>query len=146
MQKYLFKELVCSYDWSDFNKNRYHVTKETINGRVWFKTGKYTSTAFVGDIYKLNELSDEPFKYVMLVGMSRQHPNERSASRSEGIEVASEKAKLEPFMITKYVNVPTYKDFAEMCETYLNNIPFQFIRTRDESEEIERQKYFDEFD
>lgn len=139
---YLAKEFVCSYDWSDFNKDREHITREIINGRVWFKTGKHTSTAFVGDVYKLYTSSDEPFKYVMLVGMSRQHPSERKATKNQGIELAATNAKMDPFMVTKYVNVPTYKDFAEICESYINNIPYQFVRTREEAEEIEFEKNF----
>ena len=140
MQDFLSKELIGSYDWSDFNKNRNHITRENIEGRVWFKTGKYTSTAFVGDVYKLDVSSDEPFKFVMLVGMSRQHPNERKATKKDGIDVAAINAKLEPFMVTKYVNVPTYKDFAQICESYINNLPFQFVRTREEAKNIEFEK------
>ena len=147
------KELVWSYDWSDFNKDREHITREIINGRVWLKTGKHTSTAFVGDVYKLDASSDEPFNYVMLVGMSRQHPSERKATKNEGIEIASINAKMDPFMTIKYVNVPAYRDFAQIVEGYINNIPYQFVRTREEANQINfdkqfdslAQKYFDEF-
>ena len=141
---FLGKELVCSYDWSDFNKERKHISKEIIDGRTWFKTGRYCSTAFVGDIYKLNSDSDESFKYIMLVGISRQHPNERKGSKNEGIEIAAQNAKTDPIIIMKFMNVPFYKDFKNICESYLNTIPYQYLRTKEESDKLKFDKQFGE--
>lgn len=140
MQDFLGKELVCSYDYSDFNESRNHTTQEIINGRVWLKTGKYTSTAFVGDVYKLDVSSDEPFKFILLIGLSRQHPNERQASRKEGVEVAAVNAKFTPFASMRFMNVPTYDDFRTICETYLKTIPYQFVRTKEEENELKWDK------
>lgn len=147
MTDYLSKTLVESYDWSDFNEPRKHVSREIINGRVWFKTGRYCSTALVGDVYKLNNVpSEEPFKYVLLVGVSRQHPNERQGTRQDGVEVAALNAKTDPIMMIKLMNVPVYSDFKKICESYVNSIPYQFIRTRQESEELEDSEYWDDED
>lgn len=140
---YLSKELVGSYDWSDFNEERSATCPEIIKGRTYIKTGKYCSTAFVGDVYDMHLPSDEQFKYIMFIGMSRQHPNEHTASRTEGIEVASINAKMEPVATIKFITYPTYQQFKNIVEGYLASIPTQFIRTREEREFIKFEKTLD---
>lgn len=134
------KELVRSYKWSDYNEDRNFVTEEIINGRTYLKTGRYCSTAFVGEVWKVRTSSDEPFKYLMLVGMSRQHPNEAMGSRAAGIEIAAENAFINPIMKFEMIEYPDYDDFVKIIEGYMGTVPAQYIRTKAEREILEDSK------
>ena len=138
---YLSKELIRSYEWSDFNEERRHHTNEIINGRTYIKTGRYCATSFVGEVFKIDSSSDEPFKYVMLIGMARQHPNEHNASRKAGIEIAAENAFTNPVMEFKMIALPHYEDFVKIVEAYFMTIPYQYVRTRAERELLDEDKY-----
>ncbi|MCH5166962.1 MAG: hypothetical protein J1F35_03630 [Erysipelotrichales bacterium] len=129
------KKFVCSYDYSDFNQAREHLTKEIIEGRPYIKLGRYCATTFVGDVYK-QDVEDGSFKYIMLIGISRQHPNERQGTREKGVEVAAMNAKFCPIMEMKFASVPNFNHFKNIVENYLDTLPLQYIRTKQESEKI----------
>lgn len=128
------KELVCSYDWSDVNDERQMTVSEIIDGRKVVKYGRYCSTTAVADIYELKDCpSDEPFKYLMLVGIARQHPNETTVSRKVGVDVASTNAKSQPIISMKLHEVPCYPFVANLIENYVVAcLPAQFVRTAKE--------------
>lgn len=143
MQITASKKIVRSYDYSDFNQEREHITKEIINGRTYFKHGRYCSTAFVGDVYKV-ESNGEPFKYIMLIGLSRQHPNERQASREKGIEVAAINAKMCPVAEIKLCAIPEFSHFKKIIDSYLDTLPYEYVRTKEESLAIAEKNLTDE--
>lgn len=127
------KELVCSYDWSDVKDERQMTVSEIINGREVIKLGRYCATSAVADIYELNDCSsDEPFKYLMLIGIARQHPNETSVSRKVGVDIAATNAKVNPIITMKFQTIPCYCFVAGLIENYVECMPKHFVRTAQE--------------
>lgn len=141
---YSNKELVRSYHLSDFKEPRTYQTEEIINGRTYIKTGRYCATAFVAEVWDLHSSSDEQFNYVMHIGMSRQHPNEYMATNSQGIEIAAERAMMDPIAIIKFICLPSWDDFANIARSLMNNVPCEFIRTSEEREIAEDRKAYEE--
>lgn len=135
------KKLVASYDVSDYNDPRQFSTDEIINGRKYTKHGRYTATTFVGNVWELDCPSDEPFKYLLMVGMSRQHPNERQGSRSAGVELAAERSFSEPLFTMPMMTIPTYSAFVNICNGYLTTVPCEFVRTKQEEKELEINRF-----
>lgn len=136
----LDKELVRSYDYSDYNEDRIHATDERIDGRVYVKFGRHTSTAFVGEVFDIHAPSDEPLKYVLLIGMSRQHPDEHTGTKEIGVELAAQNALINPIARIDLPDVPSYEMFKTLCENYMKLMPKQFIRTKEERELAELRR------
>jgi hypothetical protein len=130
---YLEKELVRSFDWTDYGKNRSIEKRVKINGRVYYKQGDYTVTSIVGDLYRVYDHSQEQFNYVMLIGVARQHPNDEKISFAEGIEKAALNAKMNPDMVLKFAHKVNWEYFRELAENYVYNyLPKELIRTKEE--------------
>lgn len=133
MENLLNKELVRSFDWSDYGQNRSIEKRVKINGRTYYKQGTYTATSIVGDLYKVYDQSDEQFNYLLLIGVARQHPNDEKISFAEGIERAALNAKMNPNMIFKFAHKVNWDFFREIAENYVYNyLPKELIRTKEE--------------
>ena len=65
------KEFVKSFSWTSLTENRETEKEVTIAGRKYYKTGKEQVVTFVGKLYKI---SGAVPKYVLYVGMAKQHP------------------------------------------------------------------------
>lgn len=127
--KFLNKEFVKSFEWTDIPAFRYHSTEVLINGRKWIKTGKHTATTLIGNLYKLDVPSDEPNKYLLLIGVAKQHPDEISVTKSVGVELACARSYINP-QIIMYLDEPIKQaQFNCICETYVNVQPVKFVKT-----------------
>ena len=133
---FLTKNLVRTFDWNNLGQNRSISEEVCINGRKYLKTGVITSTTVVGNLYLVYDQSVKHNKYVLLVGIARQHPDDLQVKRSEGIEIANLKSLDTPVMQIEFDHEVTWDEFKELAEWYVVYQQPRFIQT---SEEIDQR-------
>ena len=129
---FLRKELVDSFFFTDYNRNREYSKKVVINGRTYVKFGTHTATTIVANVYKVYDPSVESYKYVALFGISRQHPCDVKVTKEEGIELANIAADTNPFMTCQFDEAPSYHTFKYMADIYICSMKKQLIKTKEE--------------
>ena len=134
---FLTKNLVRTFDWNDLYQNRSISEEVCINGRKYLKTGVTTSTTIVGNLYLVYDQSVKHNKYVLLVGIARQHPDDLQVKRNEGIEIANLKSLDTPVMQIEFDHEVTWDEFKELAEWYVVYQQPRFIQT---SEEIDQRR------
>ena len=111
---FLTKELVNTFSYTTASQNRNVSTDVSINGRTYTKYGTLQAVTFVGNLYKINE-----YKNVLVIGMSRQHPNEFNVNKEEGYERAALNTLDDPIMMIEVHGRFTKRRFVNIVETYL---------------------------
>ena len=134
---FLNKNLVRTFNWDDLCQNRSISEEVFINGREYLKTGVATATTIVGNLYLVYDQSVKHNKYVLLVGIARQHPDDLQVKRSEGIEIANIKSLDTPVMQIEFDHEVTWDEFKELAEWYVAYQQPRFIQT---SEEIDQRR------
>lgn len=129
---FLTKNLVRTFDWNDLGQNRSISEEVCINGRKYLKTGVTTSTTVVGNLYLVEDQSVKQNKYVLLVGIARQHPCELNVKRSEGIEIANLKALNSPVMQIEFDHEVTWDEFEELANWYVAWQTPKMLKTNEE--------------
>lgn len=134
---FLTKKLIRTFDWNDLGYDRSISEEVCINGRKYLKTGVSTSTTVVGNLYLVYDQSVKRDKYVLLVGIARQHPNDLQVTRNEGIEIANLKSLDTPVMQIEFDHAVTWDEFKELAEWYVLYQTPRFLKT---SEEIKQSR------
>ncbi len=134
---FLNKNLVRTFNWDDLCQNRSISEEVFINGRKYLKTGVATATTIVGNLYLVYDQSVKHNKYVLLVGIARQHPDDLQVKRSEGIEIANLKSLDTPVMQIEFDHEVIWDEFKELAEWYVAYQQPRFIQT---SEEIDQRR------
>ena len=134
---FLNKNLVRTFNWDDLCQNRSISEEVFINGREYLKTGVATATTIVGNLYLVYDQSVKHNKYVLLVGIARQHPNDLQVKRNEGIEIANLKSLDTPVMQIEFDHEVTWEEFVELAEWYVEHQTPRFLKT---SEEIKQSR------
>ena len=129
---FLTKTLVRSFDWNDMKEDRSICEQVCINGRDYIKMGVATSTTVVGNLYLVEDQSVKQNKYVLLVGIARQHPCELNAKRSEGIEIANLKALNSPVMQIEFDREFKWDEFEELANWYVAWQTPKMLKTNEE--------------
>ena len=129
---YTNKELVRSFDWSDFRDSREINKKVIINGRTYYKMGIHTATSVVGDLYKLNDPSEKQFNYVLMLGVARQHPCDTKITYEKGIEIAAINAKIDPVAVIRFPEAIDWNTFRYLAMTYSEALTPELIKTKAE--------------
>ena len=129
---FLTKNLVRTFDWNDLNQNRSIFGEVCINGRKYLKTGVATATTVVGNLYLVEDRSVKQNKYVLLVGIARQHPKELNVKRSEGVEFANLKALNSPVMQIEFDHEITWDEFKELANWYVYWQTPKMLKTNEE--------------
>ena len=143
--KFLFKELVNTFAYTTATQDRDVYTDVSINGRRYRKYGTLQAVAFVGNLYKVGcsgegywPKEDGPIqtskneKYVLVVGMSKQHPYDTKVNKNLGYEIAHENALTNPLMVIEVQGKFNKRRFADLVEYYLSTMKLEFIKTRGE--------------
>ena len=141
--KFLFKELVNTFDYTTATQNREVYTDVSINGRRYTKYGTLQAVTFVGNLYNVGVPSegylkdDGPVqnrntKKVLVVGLSKQHPYDTKVDKEYGYEVAKENMLTNPIMVIEVQGKFNYGRFRDIIEHYLDNMKLEFIKTRGE--------------
>ena len=129
---FLTKTLVRSFDWNDMKEDRSMYEQVCINGRDYIKMGVATSTTVVGNLYLVEDQSVKQNKYVLLVGIARQHPCELNVRRSEGVEIANIKALNSPVMQIEFDHEVTWDEFKELADWYVAWQTPKMLKTNEE--------------
>lgn len=126
---FLSKELVNTFSYTTATQNRDACTDVSINGRRYTKYGTLQAVTFVGNLYKLNE-----YKNVLVIGMSRQHPNESKINKEMGYEYAHINMLDDPIIMIEVQGNFTKRRFVNIVESYLSNMKLEFVKTKKEIE------------
>ena len=137
---FLNKNLVRTFDWNDLSQNRSISEEVCINGRKYLKTGVTTATTVVGNLYLVYDQSVKRNKYVLLVGIARQHPNDLQVKRNEGIEIANLKSLDTPVMQIEFDHEITWEEFKELVEWYVEYQNVKLLRTSKEIKQMHKNK------
>ena len=98
---FLSKELVNTFAYTTATQDRDVCTDVSINGRRYRKYGTLQAVAFVGNLYKVGvpgegylkddgPVQNRNDKYVLVIGMSKQHPYDTKVNKDLGYEIATE--------------------------------------------------------
>ena len=141
--KFLFKERINTFVYTTATQNREVYTDVSINGRHYRKYGTLQAVAFVGNLYKVGipgegYLKDDGpaqnrnDKYVLVIGMSKQHPYDTKVNKETGFEIANENALTNPIIMIEVQGKFNYRRFKNIVENYLSNMKLEFIKTKGE--------------
>lgn len=142
---FLFKELVNTFVYTTATQDRDVFTDVSINGRKYTKYGTLQAVTFVGNLYKVGENGKGYWpkesgypdvknheKYILFIGISKQHPYDTKVNKQIGYEVAMENALDNPSIIIEVQGKFTYYRFKNIVENYLSTMNLSFIKTRQE--------------
>lgn len=122
--KFLTKELVVSFGYSNFNEDRDIVLKETINGIEYTANVKYAPCAVGGFIFKV-ETFDHKTKYVLIAGSAN---GSQYASDEELQEAAKTLAMECPIMCIQFDNMPSQDTVEDMMLSYVETVDLEIIQ------------------
>lgn len=137
---FLTKNLIRTFDWNDLGYDRSISEEVFINGRKYLKMGVATSTTVVGNLYLVYDRSVKQNKYILLVGIARQHPNELQVKRNKGIEIANLKSLDTPVIQIEFDHEISWDEFKKLAEWYVVNQTPKFIKTREEIKQTKNNK------
>ena len=141
--KFLFKERINTFVYTTATQNREVYTDVSINGRHYRKYGTLQAVAFVGNLYKVGipgegylkddgPVQNRNDKYVLVIGMSKQHPYDTKVNKETGFEIANENALTNPIIMIEVQGKFNYRRFKNIVENYLSNMKLEFIKTKGE--------------
>lgn len=133
---YLNKEEVNTLFYSTISTDRLASKVVCIDGRWWEKYGTEQAVSFVGKVYKLKNLETNLSEYVLHIGMSKQHPNDRHIDKKLAIEVAVENALINPFAVLELDGPINNYAFKRIVNAYLSTMELKFVRTKEEVEKL----------
>ncbi len=130
------KELVESLSYTTSTKDRQAEVEVVIDGRKYIKQGTLQAVTVVGNIYK-----DHKDNKIIMVGISKQHPDDLKCDKHIGYEEANLRALENPDIII--YNVPKYVtifNFEMMMSWYVDMMDLKFVRTKQEIEKNMSEK------
>lgn len=117
---FLTKDLVKSFSFSTANNWGTYEKRMVVNGRTYYKMGQYQAVTMVGNLYKCFDPNVESFKYMLMVGVAKQHPRDLKITKQEGLEVANEKAYACPSIVMEVSSDFTKEQFQMFAECYID--------------------------
>ena len=123
------KELVNVFEYSTASKERYAYTDVNIDGRWYTKYGTLQAVTMVGGLYKT-----ENNKNLLVVGISKQHPNDNKVDKKLGYEVAHINMLNNPAIVMEVDKTFKRRDFNHICSNYINSMDLAFIKTNKEKQ------------
>lgn len=136
---YLSKELIRTYSFSTRQYGADYTAKEfKFNGRTYMKYGELQEVTFVGNLYKVFDPSINRNKYMLMIGLAKQHPCDLSTSREEGLDIANTHAHENPSIVMEVQKTFDDEMFLQFCCTYASMMRRAFIKTRQEIAEMKK--------
>ena len=142
---FLFKERVNTFGYTTATQDREAYTDVSINGRRYTKYGTLQAVTFVGNLYKTNVRGEGYWpkeqgpiqtskneKYLLVIGMSKQHPYDTKVNKETGYEVAAENAINNPIIMIEVQGKFNYYRFKDIVEMYLSTMNLEYIKTKQE--------------
>lgn len=138
---FLFKELVNTFAYTTATQDRDVCTDVSINGRRYTKYGTLQAVTFVGNLYKTGVKGEgylkedgapvnKNEKYVLSIGMSKQHPCDTKVNKELGYEIAMSNALDNPIILIEINGKFNKKRFCDIVENYLDTMKLEFIKTK----------------
>ena len=114
-----------------------------VNGRTYYKIGQLQAVTMVGNLYKCYDPNVESFKYMLMVGVAKQHPRDLKITKQEGLEIANEKAYSCPSIVMEVPSDFTKEQFQMFADCYVEFAMIkhlQLVKTNKEllNDEIEK--------
>jgi hypothetical protein len=132
MLDYTNKEFVRSFTISNFKDDREISKEQVVNGRIYLAIGKKCATTVVIDLWKVFDPSVKSYKYVYLGGVAHQHPNDYAVKYQEGVEIAHERAMVEPSIVFETKEHMDFTRVEAIGRIYIASVPEQLLRTPQE--------------
>lgn len=129
---FLRKELVRTYNYSTANFDRSGYIDYVENGRKYTKYGTWQAITYIGLLYKVYDTKQKMYKYVLHVGMSKQHPNDTRTNKDIAYEIAYENALIEPTITITWDQKPTSYDCMNIITSHLSNVKLKMMKTKEE--------------
>lgn len=129
---FLTKDLVRTFSYTTMNECRGIERQMVVNGRTYVKFGQAQAVTLVGNLYKCWDPIVESYKYMLMVGVAKQHPCDLNITKREGYAIANENAHISPSMIVE-VNKDFNKEkfqFLSMC--YIETMHLNMVKTKQE--------------
>lgn len=140
---FLTKDLVKTFSYSTANNYRNYEKQMVVNGRTYYKIGQLQAVTMVGNLYKCYDPNVESFKYMLMVGVAKQHPRDLKITKQEGLEIANEKAYSCPSIVMEVPSDFTKEQFQMFADCYVEFAMIkhlQLVKTNKEllNDEIEK--------
>ena len=71
-------------------------------------------------------------KYVLCIGMSKQHPYDTKINKEIGYEIAHENSLTNPSIVIEINGKFTNRRFRDIIDNYLSTMNLEFIKTKQE--------------
>jgi hypothetical protein len=108
-----------------------------VNGRTYVKLGQSQAVTMVGNLYKCWDPIVKSYKYVLMVGVAKQHPRDLKITKQEGYSIANEKAYASPSIVMEVTKDFGKEQFKYLAMCYGEILPLEMVKT---SKEIEAEK------
>lgn len=140
---FLNKIEIDTFVYSSAKEDRYTCKDTVYLGRNYTKWGEEQIVTFFGFLYSVENTDTHRNENVLLIGMSKQHPEDIHHDKKIAIESARINALMNPFMTIENVSEEFNKmHFVDMMKTYLSSMDLDLIMT---SEELRHKKEKDEY-
>ena len=129
---FLTKDLLKTFYFTTINNERMDYKELVVNGRTYYKFGKYQAVTMVGNLYKVYDPDVESFKYMLMVGVAKQHPRDLKITKKEGFEIANEKAYACPSIVIEVSSKFDVNAFYGLAENYIDTVMLpnlNFVKT-----------------
>ena len=130
---FLNKTEIDTFTYSSAKENRYTCKNMMYLGRKYTKWGDEQIVTFFGIMYEVENTVKHKTEYVVLVGLSKQHPEDIHHDKKVALETARVNALMDPFMTIKNVSKNFDRTtFVNMMTNYLASMDLDFVLTADE--------------
>ena len=137
---FLDKELVKTMSYSNVTEDRMTFKRVVFKGREYFKFGTLQVVTIVGNVYKIFNEDSGQYDYLLVCGLSKQHPNDRNIDKNIALEIANDYSLNDPFMVMKVNKQFGRYTFRDMMKNYVNDMDLEFIKTTAEIEDNDEFK------
>lgn len=122
------KELKGSFEYSTIDYDRHGIIEVPYNGRIYDKHGVFQAVTAVGNVWE-----DEDGNLALLIGVTKQNPQDRICDKDIAIENAMINAFVSPSIVI--YDIPFYfndESFQNLMDLYVDDMRLDFIKTRTE--------------
>lgn len=138
MEKFDFlrKDLVRTFTYSTITQNRESSIDYIENGRRYTKYGTLQALTYVGLLYKVYDTKAKLYKYIMHIGISKQHPCDLKINKDMAYEEAYLCALLEPVVTYTFDQKPTSYDCMDVIYLYNSTVKVRLVKTKQEIKQM----------
>lgn len=135
---FLTKDLVRTFSYTNINDFRSMEKQVVVNGRTYIKLGQAQAVTMVGNLYRCYDPIVKSNKYVLMVGVAKQHPRDLKITKREGYAIANENAYASPSIVMEVDHEFNKEKFKYFSMLYIETMHLSMVKTKKEidAEEI----------